>query len=164
MTEIAPAITQALVEADAALARLQEAVSRLGDGDLARAHRGGGWSVAQVISHLNLSNLLWVANLGRLAADPDLGFFFREEVGHDAVGYPPPTVAIAGGQLAASRATLASTVPAVPAEVLARTVEIPDLGTLTVGEWTPLIIGHVVGHVGQAFEIMTDRGFAPEGV
>ncbi len=126
--------------------------------------KAGGWSVAQVISHLNLSNLLWVASMGRLAADPDLGFFFREEVGHDAVGYPPPTVAIAGGQLAATRSTLASTVPAVPAEVLARTVEIPDLGTLTIEEWTPLIIGHVVGHVGQAFEIMADRGFAPEGV
>lgn len=164
MTETAPAITQALAEADAALARLQEAVSRLGDGDLARAHRGGGWSVAQVISHINLCNLLWVANVQRLAVDADLGFFFREEIGHDAVGYPPPTVAIAGGQLAATRASLAATVPAIPAEALARTVEIPDLGTLTIGEWTPLIVGHVTGHVGQAFEVMTDRGFTPEGV
>jgi hypothetical protein len=162
MTETAPATQQALAEADAALARLQGAVRGLGDGDLARAHRGGGWSVAQVISHVNMSTLLWVANTQRLAADPDLAFFFREEVGHDAVGYPPPTVDIAAGQLAATRATLATTTPAVPAEVLARTVEIPDLGTLTIGEWTPLIIGHVVGHVEQAFEIMRDRGFAPD--
>ena len=160
----ASAITDAAASADAALARLQSAVSRLGDGDLARAHRGGGWSVAQVISHITLSNLLWVADVQRLAADPSLTFFFREEVGHDAVGYPPPTVEIAARQLASARATVTTVLPAIPADVLARTVEIPDLGTLTIGEWTPLIVGHMVGHVDQAFDIMADRGFTPEGV
>lgn len=164
MTEITPALQQALTDADAALGRLHAAVTALGDGDLARAHRGGGWSVAQVISHINLSTLLWVADVQRLAVDPGLDFFYREEVGHDAVGYPPPTVEIAAGQLAATRATLASTVPAIPAEVRGRSVTIPDLGTLTVEEWTPLIIGHAAGHAEQAFEIMRDRGFAPEGV
>lgn len=158
------AISDAVGQGTGALDRLQDAVGRLGDGDLARAHRGGGWSVAQVISHINLSNLLWVADVQRLAADPDLTFFFREEVGHDAVGYPPPTVDIAVRQLTATRTTLATAVPAIPAEVLARTVEIPDLGTMTIGDWTPLIVGHVVGHVEQAFEIMRDRGFAPDGV
>jgi hypothetical protein len=165
MTETgSAAIPQALADADAALSRLGDAVGRLGDGDLARAHRGGGWTVAQVISHVNVCTLLWVADVQRLVADPDLTFFYREEVGHDAVGYPPPTVEVATGQLAATRRTLATTVPAIPAEALARTVEIPDLGTLTIGEWTPLIVGHVVGHAEQAFEIMRDRGFAPEGV
>jgi uncharacterized damage-inducible protein DinB len=156
-------ITQAAGDADAALARLQRAVEQLGDGDLARAHSGGGWSVAQVISHINVCSLLWVADVQRVAADPDLAFFFREEVGHDAVGYPPPTVEIAVRQLASTRATLATTLPTISAEVLGRTVEIPDLGTLTIGEWTPLIIGHAVGHVEQAFEIMRDRAFAPAG-
>ena len=160
----ASAIADAAASADAALARLQAAVEKLGDGDLARAHRGGGWSVAQVISHINLSNLLWVADVQRLAADPALTFFFREEVGHDAVGYPPPTVEIAARQLASARATVTTVLPAIPADVLARTVEIPDLGTLTIGEWTPLIVGHMTGHVDQAFDIMADRGFTPEGM
>ena len=164
MTTGTTAIADAAASADAALGRLQSAVERLGDGDLARAHRGGGWSVAQVISHINLSNLLWVADVQRLAADPSLTFFFREEVGHDAVGYPPPTVEIAARQLASARATVTSVLPAIPADVLARSVEIPDLGTMTIGDWTPLIVGHLVGHVDQAFEIMADRGFTPDGV
>jgi hypothetical protein len=156
-------ITQAAADADAALERLQTAVAALGDGDLARAHSGGGWSLAQVISHINICTLLWVADVARVAADPDLGFFFREEVGHDAVGYPPPTVEIAVRQLGSTRATLATTLPAIPPDVLARTVEIPDLGTMTMGEWTPLIVGHAVGHVEQAFEVMRNRDFAPAG-
>jgi uncharacterized damage-inducible protein DinB len=158
------AVSEAVGQADTALARLQQAIDRLADGDLARAHRGGGWSVAQLISHINLSNLVWVADVQRLVADPSLTFFFREEIGHDAVGYPPPTVEIAARQLAAARATVTSALPAIPAEILARTVTIPDLGTMTVAEWTPLIVGHVVSHVEQAFEIMHDRGFVPEGI
>ena len=156
-------ITQAAADADEALARLQNAVTQLGDGDLGRAHYGGGWSLAQVISHINICSLLWVADVARVAADPDLTFFFREEVGHDAVGYPPPTVAIAVRQLGSTRLTLATTMRAIPAEVLGRTVEIPDLGTMTIAEWTPLITGHLAHHVGQALEIMTDREFLPDG-
>ena len=45
-----------------------------------------------------------------------------------------------------------------------RTVEIPDLGTMTVVEWMPIIAGHLSGHVDQAFAIMTDREFLPEGI
>lgn len=159
-----PAILQAAADADAALARLQAAVEQLADGDLAKAHRGGGWSVAQVVSHINVSSLLWVADMQRLAVDPTLAFFFREEVGHDALGYPPPTVDIAARQLASTRATLAATLPAIGDEVAARSVQIPDLGTMTAGEWTPLIVGHVTSHVDQAFEIMRDRDFAPDGI
>jgi uncharacterized damage-inducible protein DinB len=157
------AIIQAAADVDAALARLQRAVEQLGDGDLARAPSAGGWSLAQVISHLNVCTLIWLGDLHRLAADPDLTFFFREEVGHDAVGYPPPTVEVAARQLAATRRTLATTLPATPPEVLARVVEIPDLGTMTIADWTPLIVGHLVGHVEQAFAVMHDRNFAPAG-
>ena len=158
-----PAITQAAADVDAALARLHSAVEQLSDGDLARAPSAGGWSLAMVLSHLNLCTLLWLGDLHRVAADPDLTFFFREEVGHDAVGYPPPTVDVAARQLASTRRTLATTLPVIPAEVLARVVEIPDLGTLTIGEWTPLIVGHLVGHVEQGFAVMHDRNFAPAG-
>jgi len=157
------AIAQAAADVDAALARLQSAVGRLADGDLARAPSAGGWSLAQVISHLNVCTLIWVGDLHRLAADPDVTFFFREEVGHDAVGYPPPTVDVAARQLASTRRTLATTLPAIPQDVLERVVEIPDLGTLSIADWTPLIVGHLVGHVEQGFAVMHDRNFAPAG-
>jgi hypothetical protein len=35
---------------------------------------------------------------------------------------------------------------------------------MTVAEWMPIIAGHLSGHVDQAFAIMTDREFLPEGV
>lgn len=155
---------QAAADADAALGRLADIVGRLGDGDLHRAHRDGGFTVSEVISHINVSVVLWCGDIARLQADPDLGFFFREEIGHDAKGYPPPTVELALGQLASTRRTVATVVPNVPSDVLARTVEIPDLGTMTVAEWTPLIIGHATGHVDQAVEILVDRDAMPAGL
>ncbi len=166
MTEQQPpeAISQALKEADLALDRLDGALGQLGDGDLHRAHRDGGWTVAQVVSHINMCSILWLGDIKRLENDPDLDFIFREEVGHDMVGYPPPTIELARRQLASTRRTLATAGPALSADVLARTVEIPDLGTMTVEQWSPLIIGHAAGHAEQAFEIMRDRDVAPEGV
>lgn len=162
--DIPEALSTALTEADAALERLDAALAQLGDGDLHRAHRDGGWTVAQVISHINVCTLLWLGDIKRLENDPELTFFFREEVGHDLTGYPPPTIELARKQLASTRRTLATAGPAVSAEVLAREVEIPDLGRLTVEQWSPLIIGHASGHAEQAFEIMRDREFAPEGI
>jgi hypothetical protein len=158
------AVATASAEADAKMARLQEALRRFSEGDLHRAHRGGGWTVAQVVSHMNVATILWLGDLTRLRHDPDLRFFFREEIGHDALGYPPPTVDIALRQLDSTRRTLATCLPAVDADILDRTVEIPDLGTMTVAEWTPLIAGHLSGHADQAFAIMSDREFLPEGV
>ena len=163
-TTVPASLTEALEQADAALARLDAALSRLGDGDLHRAHFDGGWTVAQVVSHINVCSLLWMGDVKRLESDPDLRFFFREEVGHDLVGYPPPTIEIARRQLASTRRTMATAGPNIGPEVLARVVEIPDLGTMTVEEWSPLIIGHAAGHVDQAFEIMRNREFLPDGV
>ncbi len=163
-TAVPATLTEALEAADAALDRLDRALAQLGDGDLHRAHFDGGWSVAQVVSHINMCALLWLGDLKRVESDPELRFFFREEVGHDLVGYPPPTIELARRQLANTRRSLVTAGPAVSPEVLARVVEIPDLGTMTVREWSPLIIGHATGHVDQAFEIMRNRGFAPEGV
>jgi DinB superfamily len=154
----------AAAQADVGMARLQEALGRLSDGDLHRAHSGGGWTVAQVISHMNVATLMWLGDLERLRHDPELTFFFREEIGHDALGYPPPTIDIAVRQLGSTRRTLGTCLPAVDPAIHQRTVEIPDLGTMTVAEWTPLIAGHLSGHVDQAFAIMTDRGFLPEGI
>ena len=158
------AVTQALNDADQALGRLERALGQLSDGDLHRAHRDGGWTVAQVVSHLNMCTILWLGDIKRLEHDPELEFIFREEVGHDLVGYPPPTIELARRQLASTRRTLATAGAAASADALARSVTIPDLGTMTVQEWTPLIIGHASGHVDQAFAIMADRGFTPEGM
>lgn len=157
-------LRQALADADAALGRLDDALAQLRDGDLHRAHFDGGWTVAQVVSHINVCSLLWVGDLKRVECDPEVSFFFREEVGHDLVGYPPPTIELARRQLASTRRTTATAAGSVSAEVLARVVEIPDLGTMTVEEWSPLILGHASGHVEQAFEIMRNREFAPKGV
>ena len=63
-------------DADAALGRLQDVVERLSDGDLHRAHRDGGWDVAQVISHINVCTVMWLGDLQRLRDDPELTFFF----------------------------------------------------------------------------------------
>ena len=163
-TDTADTISAAAASADAALTRLQDIVRRISDGDLHRAHRDGGWSVAQVISHVNVCTLLWLGDIGRLQHDPELSFFFREEIGHDALGYPPPTADIAVRQLESTRRTLSSSLPATPPETLSRTVEIPDLGTMTIAEWTPLIIGHLTGHVDQAVAILRDRDAMPEGL
>jgi len=149
---------------DTALDRLERGLRAIGDGDLHRAHRDGGWSVAQVISHINVCTLIWLGDLQRLTNDPELRFFFREEIGHDASGYPPPTTDIAARQIASTRRTLATCLPALDPALFDREVEIPALGTMTVADWTPIITGHLSSHVDQAFEIMTDREFAPVGV
>ena len=143
---------------DADLARLVDTLGGISDGDLHRASFGGGWTVAQVLSHISVSTLVWLGNLRRLEADPELGFFFREEVGHDALGYPPPTIELALARLAATRRTLATSLPSMAPELLTRTVEIPDLGTMTIEEWTPLIMGHITSHVEQAHDILRNRG------
>jgi hypothetical protein len=157
------AATDPIVEIDAGLARLSDAVGRVGDGDLHRAHSGGGWTLSQVVSHITMSTLVWLADLTRLQHDPDLGFFFREEIGHDLTGYPPPTVEIALRQLASARRTLTTAVGPATAAVADRIVEIPDLGTMTASEWNTIIRMHTLSHVDQAFEIMRNREFAPEG-
>jgi uncharacterized damage-inducible protein DinB len=130
-------ITTPAAQLDASLARLIDIAGRLSDGDLHRAHSDGGWTVAQVISHINVCTLIWFGDLARLRNDPELRFFYREEIGHDATGYPPPTVEIALGQLASTRRTLATCLPTADDELAARTVEIPDLGTMTAARTSP---------------------------
>ena len=161
-TQAAATPAQAAKDTDAALARLQETVKGIQDGDLHRAHRDGGWTVAQVISHINVCNIMWLGDLQRLRDDQELRFFFREEIGHDLTGYPPPTVELAVAQLESTRRTLMTSMPATDEALLERTVEIPDLGTMTIAEWTPLIAGHLAHHVEQAMEILRDREVLPE--
>jgi uncharacterized damage-inducible protein DinB len=157
------ALAEAAATADLALERLEAVLGRLEDGDLHLAHRDGGWTAAQLVSHISLGTLVWLGDMERLRQDPELSFFFREEIGHDAMGYPPPTVELARRRVASTRRTIATCLPATDPAILDRSVEIPDLGTMTVAEWTPLIVGHLTGHVEQAFEVLRDRGAFPEG-
>jgi uncharacterized damage-inducible protein DinB len=160
-------LADSLGQADAALARLDDALAQLGDGDLHRAHSDGGWTVAQVISHIALSATLWLGTIKRLENDAELDYLFREELGHDAVGYPPPSIELARRQIASTRRALATAGPAVSSDVLARVVEMRDGGTAkksrprTIEQWVAVIMGHEVGHVEQAFEIMRNRSFGP---
>ena len=97
-----------------------------------------------MVSHINVCTLIWLGDMERLPTTRSCAFFFREEIGHDACGYPPPTI---DDRAAADRQH-----PAHPGHLPAgdwtrrcstATVEIPDLGTMTVAEWTPIITGHL---------------------
>jgi len=156
-------LTDAAQTADAALDRLTGVLSRITDADLHLATPGGGWTVAQVVSHITVSTLVWLGDVERLRQDPDLRFFFREEIGHDALGYPPPTVDLARRRLESTRRTIATCLPATDPAVLDRSVEIPDLGTKTVADWIPIIVGHISSHVDQALDILRSRDALPEG-
>ena len=160
MTQSTPpaAITEAVSATDAALERLDQALAALTDGDLHLAHRDGGWTAAQLVSHINMSVLVWTASLARVAADPDLDFLFREEIGHDLLGYPPPSIDLARRQLTSTRRTMGTCLASFDPAVLARELTIPDLGTLTVEAWTPPVLGHAAGHADQALDVLRDRG------
>jgi uncharacterized damage-inducible protein DinB len=158
-------MTTDLVSAvDSSFGRLEDVLARISDGDLHRASPGGGWTVAEVVSHINVCTLIWLGDMERLRQDKELDFFFREHIGHDAVGYPPPTADLARRQLASTRKTLATCLPATDPAILDRTVEIPDLGTRTVTDWLPLIVGHLTGHAEQAIEVLRSRDALPAGV
>jgi hypothetical protein len=47
--------------------------------------------------------------------------------------------------------------------VCGRVIEIPDLGTMTIADWTPLILGHLISHTDQAVAILRDSEAMPEG-
>lgn len=157
------AVSDAAATVDAALDRLEDLLGRISDGELHLASPGGGWTVAQVVSHISVSTLVWLGDVERLRQDPDLDHFFREEIGHDALGYPPPTVDLARRRVQSTRRTYATCLPATDPAVLDREVEIPDLGRRTVADWLPIIVGHVGSHVDQAFDILRSRDALPAG-
>ena len=148
--------------ADRTLTAVEELLRSIPDGDLHVADPGGGWTGATVVSHMTLAGLLWVADIARLQADPDLDFFYREEIGHDTIGAIPPTAAEAADKIASLRRTMVSTMPHHTPEILERSVEITTLGRMTVAEWLPIIVGHVVHHRDQLHAVLRSRGKLPE--
>lgn len=148
--------------AEETLQQVEDLLRSLDDADLHRADPNGGWTGAIIVTHMTLAGLLWVGDIQRLAADPDLDLFFREEIGHDATGAVPPTAAEAADRIASLRRTVVSTMPAHTEEILRREVEITTLGRRTVAEWLPVIVGHLAHHRDQLHDVLRSRGRLPE--
>src|SRR5689334_21118591 len=66
--------------AEETLQEVEELLRSIDDADLHLADPNGGWTVATVVTHMCLAGLLWVGDVQRLVADPDLDFFYREEI------------------------------------------------------------------------------------
>jgi DinB superfamily len=154
-------LAESIAPAIQALGELETLLARLDDADLHRAHPDGGWTCAQVVSHIHLSGLLWIAALERIRHQPSM-FIYREELGHDAVGATPHSSAEAAGRIASLRTALEQCIPAVDQSVADREVEVPPFGKFAVGAGAPLIAGHLAGHCGQVRDILGARGLLPE--
>jgi uncharacterized damage-inducible protein DinB len=153
----------ATAQASAALTELEQLLGQISDADLHRAEPNGGWTCAQVVSHIHLCSLMWIADLDRLRLHPEPHMFiYREELGHDATGAPPPSTREAAGRIASARLAMERSFPTASAEVLAKTIEIPTLGTYTVADFMPIISGHLAFHVGQFKAILRSRGVLAE--
>jgi hypothetical protein len=154
---------QASAQATAALSELEQLLGAITDADLHRAEPNGGWTCAQVVSHIHLCSLLWIADLERLRLHPEAHMFmFREELGHDALGAPPHSAHEAAARIASARTALERSLPIIGAAVLAKTIEIPTLGTFSVADFTPIITGHLAHHVEQFKAILRSRGLLAE--
>ena len=152
-------LTTAARAAHDALSAFEDVLRKTDDPDLHRADPEGGWTVAQVVSHMHLSGLLWIADLERLRHCQGPGMsMFREELGHDAVGAPPPSSMEAADRIASLRTALDACLPAADPAVLDKTIEVAPFGTVVCGEFQPLIIGHLEAHVDQAKAILRTRG------
>jgi DinB family protein len=145
------------------LSDFEDILRSISDADLHRAHPDGGWTGAQVVSHMHVSGMMWIACLERLRhCQGDGMFMFREELGHDAMGAPPPSAAEAADRIASLRTALDHCLPAADPAVLDKGMEVPPFGTLTCGEFMPIVIGHLGNHAEQAKTILQVRGVLPE--
>ena len=158
----AETLKSAADQAHDALTDFEATLRKIGDVDLHRADPEGGWTVAQVVSHMHLSGLLWIADLERLRHCEGPGMFmFREELGHDVLGAPPPSANEAADRIAGVRAALDACLPAADPSVLDKSVEVPPFGTLPITQLLPVIIGHLENHAEQARAILRVRGAIP---
>jgi uncharacterized damage-inducible protein DinB len=148
--------------ADETLQGVEDLLRSIDDADLHRAHPDGGWTGAHIVSHMTLAGLLWVGDVQRLIAEPDLDFFYREEIGHDVTGALPPSAAEAADKIASLRRTVVGTMPTHTPEILRRELEIATLGRRTVEEWIPVIVGHLVHHRDQLHDVLRSRGRLPQ--
>jgi hypothetical protein len=150
-------LVEATAPAIAALGELETLLGGISDADLHLAHPDGGWTCAEIVSHIQISGLLWIAALERLRHQPSL-FMYREELGHNAVGATPHSAAEAAGRVASVRTALERCVPAVDPGVAGHEAEVPPFGKFPVGAGASVIAGHLTGHCGQIREILQARG------
>ena len=157
------ATTTASTLARDSLADLESVLRGITDADLHRADPDGGWTCAQVVSHIHLSGLLWIAALERLRQHPEQRMFmFREELGHDAVGALPATAQEAADRVASVRTSLERYLPAIDPAVLAKEVDVPPFGPFSIEAGMPLVIAHLAGHCRQLKDILKARGVLPD--
>lgn len=149
--------TSAATTAHEGLFAFETVLRGLKDADLHRADPDGGWTVAQIVSHIHLSGLLWIADVERMRHDPKL-FMFREELGHDVLGAPPPSAQEAADRIASLRHALDTCLPAADPAIADKELEVPPFGTMTITQWMPGLIGHMLGHTEQVMEILRKRG------
>jgi hypothetical protein len=143
------------------MTRLESLLGEIADADLHRADPEGGWTCAQVVSHLHLSALLWVADLARLEQAGPRSFMYREELGHDVLGAPPHSAEEARGRVASARVALQTCLPLVSDATMGKELEVPPLGTYTLDVWMPGLIGHLAAHATQVEQILASRGLLP---
>lgn len=158
-------LDDATTQARDVLLELEHLLGQIGDADLHRAEPDGGWTCAQVVSHIHLCGLLWIADVERVRRAPsDHVFMFREEIGHDTLGAPPPSTRDAAERIASLRTALEQCLPQTEPALLQKSLEVPTLGTYTIQEWLPIINGHLAGHVEQIKSILRSRGVLPPAV
>ncbi len=161
-TDIKEVLATTTKSAHDGLLAFENLLRRISDADLHRADTEGGWTVAQVVSHIHICGLLWIADLERMRHAPAEMFMFREEVGHDVVGAPPPSTKDAADRIASLRHALDVCLPAIDPAIADKKLEIPTLTTLTISEWMQPIIDHLLGHTEQARAILRSRGVLPD--
>jgi hypothetical protein len=144
-------------QAAEALTAFEATIRSIQDAHLHQADPDGGWTVAQIVSHIHVSGLLMIADLARLRHHQHL-FMFREELGHDVLGAPPHSAAEAADRIASLRVALTDCLPAADPAVLTRSVAVPPFGRLSMETLGPGLIGHLAGHAEQARAILRKRG------
>ena len=154
-------LADAAATADRSLARLEAVLGYIGDGDLHLARGSGLDGPARPHRPRRPGRLGELERLrqGRRPFRRPGGDRPRRRRGYR---HRPPSWPAAGWRAPAG--PWPGCLPATDPAVLERTVEIPDLGTMTVAEWVPLIVGHLTGHVDQAFEVLAGHGALPEGL
>ena len=152
------AVDTAVETAGEILAELETLLRGLSDADLHRADPEGGHTIAEVVSHIQLAGLTSIAAAERMRFRPSGQHMFREEIGHDAVGAPPPSSDEAAARLQNLRTAIEECFSALPPEVLEKELEIPPVGVITVEGWTMLWVGHIGQHAEQIRDILASRG------
>ncbi len=152
-----PVLQEAASEAVRILTDLEATLDRINDAALHMADPDGGWTCAQVVSHISLSGLVLIALVERLRHRSEL-FAFREELGHDAVGAVPPTAAEAARKVASLRVALHDCLLATDPGVLTKTLEVPPFGVFNLERTLVPVVGHLGAHRDQIDGILKKRG------